>query len=144
MPEAVLKLASVLLYIPQMQYSKSIAPAMLEDCCLPNLYPSEQKGIYQSRDVPFSLCSAKTSFSLMLYGKNVTLSSLGSRGAEPGPFKAQSPHGGAVSKRPMRIRMWQQGEDRATEEPCTILSAQPTQAWQVPVSEIISVKLLLK
>lgn len=87
MLEVVLKSASVLLYFPQMQYSKSIAPAMLEDCCLPNLYPSEQKGIYQSRDVPFSLCSAKTSFPLMLYGKNVTLSSLGSRGAEPGPFK---------------------------------------------------------
>lgn len=105
----VLKSASVLLYFPQMQYSKSIAPAMLEDCCLPNLYPSEQKGIYQSRDVLFSLCSAKTSFSLMLYGKSVTLSSLGSRGAEPGPFKAHNPHRGAVSKRPMRTLTWQQG-----------------------------------
>lgn len=56
--EAVLKSASVLLYFPQMQHSKSIIPTMLEDCCLPSLYPSEQKGIYQSRDVPFSLCSA--------------------------------------------------------------------------------------
>lgn len=109
MLEVVLKSGSVLLYFPQMQYSKSIAPAMLEDCCLPNLYPPEQKGIYQSRDVPFSLCSAKTSFSLMLYGKNVTLSSLGSRGAEPGPFKTQNPQRGAVSKRPMRALTWQQG-----------------------------------
>lgn len=109
MLEAVLSSASVLLYFPQMQYSKSIAPTVLEDCSLPNLYPSEQKGIYQSRDVPFAWRSAKTSFSLMLYGKNVTLSSLGSRGAEPGPSEAHDPHRGAVSRRPRRTFTWQQG-----------------------------------
>ena len=86
--QVALKSASDLLYFPQMQYSKSIAPTMLVDCCLPYLYPSEQKGIYRSRDVPFAWYSANTSFTLVLYGKNVTLSSLRSRGVEPGPSKA--------------------------------------------------------
>lgn len=87
MLEVALKSAAVLLYFPQMQYSKSVAPTMLVDCCLPRLYPSQQKGIYQSRGVPFAWYSVNTSFSLMLYGKNITLSSSKSKRFEPGPSK---------------------------------------------------------